>query len=548
MTAPNIPSQTATAPANLATLDSWWLRGGASGVFVLKMQPTDLAGGTATLYGSTDTFRGAKAYPRLRVPSLEISILNRGWGLAGTAEGEGPVDYDQFKTGQMTYGSFYLINNDGTLDSWPDSYGWGDADCELLFGEKDDALGDLEVLAAFKVLDEPDWSTDEEGQSILEFQTKSAVVNPNGRIVTDVFAGSGGNEGGQDLEGQSKPRLYGKHDNINPPPLSDGNNGYMIDPEKVDSLLASGGATAGDQKVFQAGYPVGVAGTDYTDNVATDGTVDLARIPNTGPITVNANGWTGAGRTASALDYSLAANFTGLVVDQAGAAAPTVAGLTENGGVWLPAGADARYAEWLQRAIRPLGIYWTAQDGSKLYAGEIGSPEDVATPDATYTAKHISRIDKRQSPPPVWQVRLGWRPLGVALEASAAATEAEKARLAAPSRYVVAEDTSVKTDYPNALAITVETSLYVAGDASTLATELLNILKVKRDIFDVTMRRHPMALWIGQTAKIDLSDAPADMATYGLETTPKQMMVTGQAFSVGDEDPSNSSFRMEVWG
>ena len=74
-------------------------------------------------------------------------------------------------------------------------------------------------------------------------------------------------EGNADLEGQSKPVLVGKVDSVEPAYLKDGNLGYLIDPDKVDALLASG-TGVGDKEVFQGGRSVGVAGTDYTSSEA----------------------------------------------------------------------------------------------------------------------------------------------------------------------------------------------------------------------------------------------------------------------------------------
>jgi len=535
MTAPNIPSQTTTAPSNIADFDAW-LVGDGSFVFVLKLEPTDLAGGTATLYYSTGIFRDADAKPRLVMPSsIRLSVLNDGFGTR--LRDDGRVDFDLIRPGQITYGGFSLLNQDGELDSLPASYGWGDADCTLLFGAVTDTLASLKKHMGFKVLGEPKWGFDSSGNSALRFDVKSPIINPNGPVEPTVFSGTGGNSGGEDLEGQSKPVLIGKYRNIEPAFLKDGSLGYMIDPAKCDSL----------SEVYQNGRPVGSG--YFTDNVTTDGTFNLDSIPNFGPITCDAVGWTGAGRVGSTGDESLAANFKILVEDYGGAAAPTTAGLSEDGGVWLPPGAEARFEEELIKSIQPLGMYWPAQDASKLYAGELGSPED-GTSDQTYTHAHIDSVDRVASPPPAFEVRVGWQPLGTVLsglDASGAVTEAEIARLTTEYRYVKAADATVQTDYPNAIAVTVNSSLYVEANASTLATELLNILKVKRDVLKVKVSRHPLAVWIGQIVTLDLSAKGDGISKYGLDT-PKKFMVTGWDVRFGSADPNAGSFVMEVWG
>lgn len=546
MTAPNIPSQAGTAPTNLAALDSWLL-GDGQYVFVLKMVVTDLASGTVTLYAATDTYRGAAAAPRLIMPeSLRVSVLNTGFGLpsegaSAVDKSDAPaIDWDMFRAGQMAYGGFQLRNNDGQIDSWGDgsTYGWGDAECSLLFGAITDAVGSLETMLTFKVRNEPEWAFDAEGNSVLQFSVKSGAVNPNGRIRTDVFAGTGGNEGGDDLEGRSTGVLLGRYDNIEPAMLADGNLGYMIDPDKCDALDA----------VYQRGFSVGTAGTDWTDNVATDGSFDLVRIPNFGPVTCDAKGFTGAGRTGATSDWSLSANFTILATDFGGTTA-TTAGLSEVGGVWLPPGADARFETELHKSILPLGFYWVAQDGTQLYAGELGSPEDGSSAQ-TYTEKHIASIERVASPPPVWQVRVGWRPLGVTIdgiETGGPVTEAEIARLKVASRYAVATDSSVQDDYPQAIAVTIHSSLFVEANADTLAAELLAILKVRRDVYRARVVRHPLAVWIGQIATLDLSNVGSGLSVYGLDTA-KKVLCTGWDIRFAEQDPNASTFVLECWG
>lgn len=538
MTAPNFPSQ--TAPSNIADLDDALAGGTTKRLFVLKLEPMILAGGSATLYLATRKYPGADAKPRLVMPQeMTISILNAAFGTGQRPE-DGRLDLEQFRAGELTIGGFMARNQDGELDAWVDgsTYGWAGTPATLLFGDVTDAVGSLVKFMGFRVRDEPTWAFNESGDSNIAWSVKAPVVAPNGLVREAVFAGTGGNEGGADAEGRSKPVLVGKVDNVNPFPLNDGNNGYMIDPDKVDSI----------DKLYERGVDVGAAGTDYTDNGATDGTFDLTNQPQ-GVITADAKGWTGAGRTGATSDYSLKANFIIFAEDFGGATSTSAAGLTEDGGVWLPAGADARQSEVLQRSIRPLGVYFPSQDVTKLVVGEIGTPSD-GTSDKTYTAAHIDAIERMPSAPAAWQVRLGYRPHGITVEAleGGLLSEAEIARLSAEYRYVKAEDTGVQTDYPDAIALDALSTLYNEADAITLATELLNIYKVPKDIFRVRLSRHPLAVWLGQIVTIDLSsEAGKGKALYGLDT-PRKMMVTGWSVQFGETDVHGGSYVMECWG
>jgi hypothetical protein len=516
MAAPNIPSQ--TLPANVADLDSWVI-GNGKFVWVMKMEPTDLAGSTATLYASTDTYRAKASPPRLVLPSMSISVLNDSFGLTTT---DGRVDLNQFRAGQLAYGGFEIINTDGQYDSWVTSYGWSDAKCTLLFGQDGSTLREFLTV---KVVAEPEYDID-----VIRFRVKGAEINPNGQIITDTFDGDGTPsanqlEGRSYHEGMTVPALVGKVDNIAPILIDPDNLTYLIDHtgDGIDALAT----------VYEGGYdletdPSPVA---FTATLAT-GSFDLEASP-TWRITCDA---TGAARHGAG-DYTLATNFRTLVEDFGGGATPTTAGLGEDGGFYIEAGANARFEDFLHYSIQPLGFYWTAQDGAKLYAGEIGNPAD-GTSVKTLTDAHIKSIDRQQTAPPAWEVRVGYRPLHVTLSDFAGVLSDdmdEMARLSTPSRHVRANDSSVLTNYPNALSIQAESSLYDEADASTLASELLAIYKVKRDILRVELVRHPMCAWIGQIVEIKFP-------RYGL-TNGKKYMVTGWEI-----DLNSRRFVLECWG
>lgn len=542
MAAPNIPSQ--TAPSNIADLDAA-LAGEGDKLFLFRWEPTDIVAGsgTQTLYLSTKIYRGADAKPRLVMPSsLDISILSGTFG-SKTARADGTVDLDFFRATELAIGGLSARNEDGELDSWIDSslYGWGDADGTLLFGDVTDAVGSLVEILTVKAVQAPKAFFDERGRAFLQWQVKSPVLNPNGPIRPAVFAGTGGLEGGDDIEGDTKPLLVGKVDVLDPVFLKDGNLGHLIDGDKVDAI----------DDVHEGGNSVGSA--YWTDNGSTDGTFDLDHQPQA-IITADAKGWTGAGRVGTTGVYTLAANLK-ILAELGGVSTVSTAGLGEDGGLWVPSAANERFENVLDKVVRPLGIGpWPAQDGSGLVAGELGSPEDAVSTDRTFTGAHIAGIDIEPAGPPAWKVAVGWRPLGRPLEPSEAVgilTEADLAKFTNPIRWSApagAEDSTIKDDDPNALYLQAWSTLYDEADAATLAAELFDIYKVQRYVYRVRLVRHPLSVWIGQVVTLDLSgEAGKGKPTYGLDT-PKQVMVTGWSVRFGAQDLHGGSFVMECWG
>ena len=512
--APNAPAAAGPGATALANLDNWLL-GDSSVVFLAKMTVRDIGTGSKVLYAQVSERRNpnlAGAWPRLILPGVSVSVINSSFGRPDSIDSR--VNYEQFRAGKLQFGSFEIINTDGTLDAWTSDYSWADAEVLLQVGLETDALGSFKTLMPMMVLSEPTWTL----RGNLRFLVKGASgVNLNRPIQETTFAGTGGLEGGADLTGKTKPILIGKKDNIRPVLVDSSTVKYMIDPDGVASIGT----------VYEGGLSVGGGVTKSAAN----GWFTLDTVP-TEVITCDATGKDrrSVGATANEV-WNL---IDSVVQDFAGGAAISRAGMAYDGGVYLETGGSRTYESVMTELARPSGIYYPAQDNSKIHLAELfgGSPTSAFT----YTDKHIESIDRLETAPPVYSFRVGYRPLDHLLSnILPGVTDAEKDRLSAEHRFYEADDATVLTDFANGIAVESLSSLYDLADATSTGDSLLTLLKSFRNIYRIRLARHPLAAWLLALVTIDI-----DAFDF---SGGKDVMVVGW-----DIDLADRGFSMTVFG
>jgi hypothetical protein len=144
------------------------------------------------------------------------------------------------------------------------------------------------------------------------------------------------------------------------------------------------------------------------------------------------------------------------------------------------------------------GLAWYAQDEfGKIHVGKLGLPAGpaLATVEDVLRSEALERLPHQvtEDGMPAWRVTVKWGENHTVQEkTSLAAVLTEDAAQAAyvewlgkQWRTAVAEDSTVKTAYPNAKEIEVETRLTSQADADALAAEILAMFKVPRDFWRI---------------------------------------------------------------
>ena len=145
-----------------------------------------------------------------------------------------------------------------------------------------------------------------------------------------------------------------------------------------------------------------------------------------------------------------------------------------------------------------------------LRFGQLTAP--AGTPEMTLTAPmlvgepRMLRSNDEGGGQPAWKVivkgRRHWFTHDPTTVAQSLLDE-RKAELAEEWRRAVAEDVSVKTGYPDAIEIEIETALHELADMETEAARLLEIYRHRQQFVEVTVgTRHVTGLWVGDEARL----------------------------------------------
>jgi hypothetical protein len=162
----------------------------------------------------------------------------------------------------------------------------------------------------------------------------------------------------------------------------------------------------------------------------------------------------------------------------------------------------------------------------------------------TITSVDIIKIDRTRSADqgggvPAWQVKLNYAKMFVVQTDLAASVPAVyKSDRSEEWRTIIANDATVKTQWPKAVEIEFNTYLTSAADASAEAMRRLNIYKVRRDTL---------------TAKVKLTDnlaAIIDLGATILVQVSRFGMSAGKPYLVTGirTDLRNNTFDLTLWG
>ena len=326
-------------------------------------------------------------------------------------------------------------------------------------------------------------------------------------IQANVYAGTGGDEGGADLEGKRKPRVFGE---VKSAPVIMVDRGASPKPrgQVNDGALSSIDVVRDQGKVLTkvASPPGAGQWSDEGSGFLSFGTDPL------GPVSAEVKGH----------------KFSGVYVDQPGALIRKLAGeagIADPGGLVpdsfaqldLDRGAAIGYATGgRERSYRQVidellvGVHGFSTDTrAGLYkVGAIKAPTGDAV--ATFDDRNIGTIQRLDVPPPfgrpIWRVRVGYARNFVVHSGGdlvTGATQADLDYLVEEWRFATAEDASVKTADTQAGELEVLSPYALEADGQALADELLALWKVARDFYRIAATDvRPIQRDLGDTVRV----------------------------------------------
>lgn len=376
---------------------------------------------------------------------------------------------------------------------------------------------------------------------------KLAIVNMP--LQTTLYAGNNalpnGVEGVDDIAKSPKPLLYGQVYNIAPIMVNSSKLTYQIN----DGAIASVGAVydKGIGLTFHADE-TNVANLEAHDPPAGKystclalGYIRVGSLP-AGLLTCDAiQGAASSNRTVAQVLKAMALK-AGISAGDINAGDVTALDAVNSSvvGIWID-GADSAM-ETMDKVAQSIGAYFGFDALGALRVGLFAAPTGSATLDIDInnilSIEH-GRTNDTDKGIPAWRVNLSYQKnYNVqTTDLAGAVTAARRSVLALPSLTKSAEDAAIKTQFTLAATIEKESLLVDATAAQTESTRLLNLYKVNRDLYTVSI-----ALDLTQTLP-DLNNVVnITMNRFGLNS--------GKLFKIIgiESDYSKNRATLTLWG
>lgn len=455
-----------------------------------------------------------------------------------------------FGQSRVGYGEVVLVNNDGALDAFL-PYGFAGFGITIQRGTM---LPNQSVPTWSTVLtgtmDSVDFSWSEVSIKVRDRQQELTKPLQQTRYGGTNSLPSGLDGVATDIKGHGRPMLFGRAYNFTPPQVNTTRRIFELSDgliQSVDAVYDRGTAlTAGAAYSSQADMETNApsAGQYRAWLNAAGSYIRLGAEP-VGALTVDATqGAAVANRTPAQLMKQVLLKG-GIASGDITAADVTAldAAAGYDCGYWVSDAGDTTGITVLDALANSVGGFWGVDRLGKFRMGQIVTPTSGSSI-GTLTAVDIIKVDRVRSADqgggvPAWQVKVNYgRMFTVQTDLAAAVPTVLKSDRAEEFRTVLANDASVKTQWPKAVEIEFKTHLVSATDAGTEATRRLNLYKVRRDTLQ---------------ARVKLSDALAaaiDLGKTVMVELPRFGMSAGKPFLVTGirTDLRNNTFELTLWG
>jgi hypothetical protein len=364
------------------------------------------------------------------------------------------------------------------------------------------------------------------------------VRDPSARLAipvqTNLYAGTGDDEGPEDLTGKVKPICLGSPKHLTAVLVDRTNLIYQVHD------ATNWGAPAAISAVYDRGesytaagdLPGGIANlrewTPVTSNFATDLSLGLFRLGSlpVGTVTADVTGPTAAGSTASSLIQWLAENPGGFATTELDGASFNSFATAQPAPVSFYIDSPTTILEAIDALLVPRGYRTFTEDGF-FAVGRIGFANRTGT-----VTNPVDSIVRERVQIPRNTINLGygrnWTPLREDDLSTSADIDADFAT--AQFRRVTAEDATISTRRPLAAPVELDTLWDNSVDAQNEADDLLGLLGADRDLYRVTARNVQFKFRAGQTVQLKFArfglDNGRDFIVLGIRENTRTQQTT----------------------
>lgn len=440
---------------------------------------------------------------------------------------------------QRQFGLIEIANGDGYMDNLVQSLAVDGRQARVLFGPHMGAYADFTVIADVVATG---WEADD---LAVQIGLRDRSYNLDLPLQINLYDGTGGAEGNDEIEGKPKPLLYGRCRNVTP---------ILIDPANLIYQVHDGAFHALD-----AVYDRGAALTDSEDDAADFAALVLLSVSAGEFATCLAGGYFKLGSSPDGLvtadvrgdadpDYADTLDVIALrlLTDRAGLAnryinTASFAGAAALGGemgIYFSSGELPTAAEALNSLLGSVGGWWGAARDGKVRAGRLTAPE-LRSPNMYLNQFDILDLSPEPAPVPRWRQKVGGQKNWTVQrgeDIAASVTDERRQFLAEEYRVAVSASNTIRVRHLQALDADPLPGLFEdIDDAQALAVDLLALFSPDRKIYRLTLKRQGYALDLQKVVRI---------------TWPRLGLQNGKNFAVIGirEDADKDETQILCWG
>ena len=417
-----------------------------------------------------------------------------------------------------SFGELIIDNLDGDLDNLKD-HSFNGRDVIIKIGDQDSVFTDYLAIL-----------TGTMSRALFTFGDISIIVrdktfqldNPIQAIrFAGTNSGSTGNEGlPDDIQGQPKPLCYGECKNI---PL------IPVNTSALRYQFHAAGTISSVDNVYDAGVLLTLT-TDYTVDAA-NGIIDLVATP-AGQVTADVKGdATGSGFVDSVgnIVQRIIENQTDLTTADIDTASITALNSTNSSAVGIYVPDEISVRAIVDQLLNSIGAFGGFNRAGKYNVGRFeaasGSTVKDFTTDDLLELQIVSQEDDA-GVIPIFEVKLGYEKnflIQNSGELAGSVTDARRAFLEQEFRHTTDTDSTVQISDLLSRPLLKDSLLVLKANADTEATRLLNLYKVKRFIFEISVKAEALSLDINDIISITYETREPDGSfkafRFGLDAT-----------------------------
>lgn len=440
---------------------------------------------------------------------------------------------DDFAANSPSYGAIRIQNGNGKLDHLA-GYHWNGRRVVVKAG----AVGFK--YDEFAIVFDGIASGIEADDDTVTINIKDNRAKTDLLLAPSLYLGTGGLEGGEDIEGKPKPLCFGEAYNIEPILIDPVNLIYQVNDGSIESVLnvRDSGIALTNGGNYSNILTAPVSAGNFVTQLS-GGYIKLGSTP-AGRVTADIEGDNIDG-------YSNTINeiVTKIVTKRLGASAlqeteidqGSMNALSSIGTVGYYITEPTTASEVIDDLITSTGCYWTFSRQGQLLAGVLEEPNNP-TYEVTETNVDESGISLPSVIAPAWRISVAYSPVWTVQQADelgGGTTDADRTFLSEEYRYVVSENRSVRTKNSQSIEKIFYTKLANRADAEALLARLERVYSEKRKLYRVP-------IWKGLYRVYIRDQVTLKFPRFGLSQG-KTLLITGVS-----EDAESASTILELWG